>query len=318
MNALILGVTGQDGAYLAQLLLEKGYTVYGTSRDVAGKQRTNPKLLGIDEKINYLTCDITDYKSILTTLQSSQPDEIYNLAGQSSVGISYELPFETIRSFTLGVLNIMEGMRFLNLDARLFNASSGECFGETGDQLANEKTAFAPKSPYAVAKASAYWSVINYRQSYNIYACSGILFSHESVIRNPNFVSKKIATAACQIAAGERDKLVLGNLNIKRDWGWAPEYVEAIWLMLQQDTPQDFILATGKPYTLEDFVRLSFEAVNLDYKDYLEVSNQFVRPNDISCSAGSPELAKSALGWQAKSRLPEITKMMVGAELNKV
>ena len=157
--------------------------------------------------------------------------------------------------------------------------------------MANEKTAFAPKSPYAVAKASAYWSVINYRQSYNIYACSGILFSHESVIRNANFVSKKIASAACQIAAGEHDKLVLGNLNIKRDWGWAPEYVEAMWLMLQQDTPQDFILATGKTYTLEDFVRLSFEAVNLDYKDYLEVSNQFVRPNDISCSAGSPDLA---------------------------
>ena len=208
-------------------------------------------------------------------------------------------------------------MRFLNLDARLFNASSGECFGETGNQLADEHTAFAPKSPYAVAKASAYWSVINYRQSYNLYACSGILFSHESVLRNPNFVSKKIAAAACQIATGKHDSLVLGNLNIKRDWGWAPEYVEAMWLMLQQDTPQDFILATGEPYTLEDFVRLCFEAVNLDYKDYLKISNQFIRPNDISCSAGSPELARSVLGWQAKSRLPEITKMMVSAELNK-
>lgn len=317
MNALILGVTGQDGAYLAQLLIGKGYTVYGTSRDVAGKQRSNPKLLGIDEQINYLTCDITDYKSVLTTLQSAQPDEIYNLAGQSSVGISYELPFETIRSFTLGVLNIMEGMRFLTLNARLFNASSGECFGETRGELANEKTAFAPRSPYAVAKASAYWSVINYRQSYDLYACSGILFSHESVLRNPNFVSKKIVSAVCQIAAGEQEKLVLGNLNIERDWGWAPEYVDAMWMMLQQDIPQDLILATGHAYTLEDFVRLSFEAVDLDYNDYLEVSDKFVRPNDISCSAGSPQLAKSVLGWEAKSRLPDITQMMVDAEHNK-
>jgi len=315
MKALILGVTGQDGAYLAQLLLSKGYTVYGTSRDVAGKQHNNPKALGIDSKIHYLTCDITDYKSILTVLQSTQPDEIYNLAGQSSVGISYELPFETIRSFTLGVLNIMEGMRFLSLDARLFNASSGECYGETGDQLATENTAFAPKSPYAVAKASAYWSVINYRQAYQVYACSGVLFSHESVLRNPNFVSKKIVSAACQIAQGKMEKLVLGNLNIKRDWGWAPEYVEAMWLMLQQDQPKDLILATGQPYTLEDFVKLSFEAVDLDYRDYLEVSDAFVRPNDISCSAGSPAQAKQTLNWQAQSTLPEITKMMVHAEL---
>jgi len=315
-KALILGVTGQDGAYLAKLLLSKGYTVYGTSRDVAGKQRLNSKLLNIDKEIEYLTCDITDYKSILTTLQSSQPDEIYNLAGQSSVGISYELPFETIRSFTLGVLNVMEGMRFLNLNARLFNASSGECFGETGDALATEQTAFAPKSPYAVAKASAYWSVINYRQAYQVYACSGILFSHESILRNPNFVSKKIISTACKIANGDQDKkLILGNLNIKRDWGWAPEYVEAMWLMLQQDKPEDLILSTGHSYTLEDFVRLSFEAVDLNYKDHLEVSNQFVRPNDISCSTGSPALAKKKLGWEAKSRLPEITQMMVDAEL---
>jgi len=271
--------------------------------------------LGIDEQIHYLNCDITDYKSILTVLRNSQPDEIYNLAGQSSVGISYELPFETIRSFTLGVLNIMEGMRFLDLNARLFNASSGECYGETGGQLATEQTAFAPKSPYAVAKASAYWSVINYRQAYQVYACSGVLFSHESELRNPNFVSKKIVSAACQIADGKRDKLVLGNLNIKRDWGWAPEYVEAMWLMLQQDQPRDLILATGQAYTLEDFVKLSFQAVDLDYKDYLEVSDAFVRPNDISCSAGSPALAKQTINWQAKSRLPQITKMMVEAEL---
>jgi len=247
-------------------------------------------------------------------LQSAQPDEIYNLAGQSSVGISYEFPFETIRSFTLGVLNVMEGMRFLNLDARLFNASSGECYGETGSQLATEKTAFSPKSPYAVAKASAYWSVINYRQAYHIYACSGVLFSHESVLRNPNFVSRKIVSGACQIANGEKDKLVLGNLNIQRDWGWAPEYVEAMWLMLQQEQPKDLILSTGHLYTLEDFVKLSFETLDLDYKDYLEVSDAFIRPNDISCSAGSPALAKQVLNWQAQSTLPEITKMMVNAE----
>ena len=317
MKALILGGTGQDGAYLSQFLLRKGYKVYGTSRDVAGKRRSNAKVLGIDDQIEYLNCDITDYKSVLTVLQSTQPDEIYNLAGQSSVGISYELPFETIRSFTLGVLNVMEGMRFLNLKSRLFNASSGECYGETGAEPATEKTAFAPKSPYAVAKASAYWSVINYRQAYNVYACSGVLFSHESALRNCNFVSKKIVAAACEIAEGKRDKLTLGNLNIKRDWGWAPDYVEAMWLMLQQETPIDMILATGQTNTLEDFVRLSFQAVDLDYKDYLEVSNEFVRPNDISCSVGSPALAEKILNWKATSFLPEITKMMIDAERNK-
>ncbi len=318
MNALIFGVTGQDGAYLAKLLLEKGYTVFGTSRDVAGSARRNPKMLGIDNDIQYLTVDITDYKSILTALKKSEPQEIYNLAGQSSVGISYELPFETIRSFTLGVLNIMEGLRFMGLDSRLFNASSGECFGETGDQLAHEKTAFAPKSPYAVAKASAYWSVINYRQAYEVFACSGILFSHESVLRNPNFVSRKIVNAACRIAKGLDNSLTLGNLNIKRDWGWAPEYVEAMWLMLQQDQAQDFVIATGKSYTLEDFVRLSFEVVGLDYQKYLTISDQFVRPNDIAVSAGSAQLAVDTLGWQAKSHLPEIVAMMAEAEMRSL
>lgn len=315
MNALIFGVTGQDGAYLAKLLLEKGYTVFGTSRDVAGSARRNPKRLGIDEEIQYLTVDITDYKSILTALKKTEPEEIYNLAGQSSVGISYELPFETIRSFTLGVLNIMEGLRFMGLSSRLFNASSGECFGETGDQLAHEKTAFAPKSPYAVAKASAYWSVVNYRQAYEVFACSGILFSHESVLRNPNFVSRKIVNAACRISKGLDNRLTLGNLNIKRDWGWAPEYVEAMWLMLQQDQAQDFVIATGKPYTLEDFVRLSFEVVGLDYRNYLTISDQFVRPNDIACSAGSAQSAIDTLGWKATSHLPEIVAMMAEAEM---
>lgn len=315
MNALILGVTGQDGAYLAKYLLDKGYAVYGTSRDTAGKTRRNCKALGIDTDIHYLNCDITDYKSVLTVLQASQPDEIYNLAGQSSVGISYELPFETIRSFTLGVLNVMEGMRFLGLASRLFNASSGECFGETGDTPATEESSFAPKSPYAVAKASAYWSVKNYRQAYDLYACSGILFSHESVLRNPNFVSKKIVRAACQIASDTSQKLTLGNLDIKRDWGWAPEYVEAMWRMLQGQNPKDFIISTGQAYTLEDFVRLAFEVVNLDYRDHLNISEAFFRPNDISCSVGSPAKAEAELKWSASSSLPQIVAMMVESEL---
>ncbi len=315
MNALIFGVTGQDGAYLAKLLLDKGYRVYGTSRDVVGSLRRNPKALGIDDDIHYLTVDITDYKSVLTALKHSAPNEVYNLAGQSSVGISYELPFETIRSFTLGVLNIMEGIRFLGLDSRLFNASSGECFGETKDAPAIETTGFAPKSPYAVAKASAYWSVINYRQAYNMYACSGILFSHESVLRNPNFVSKKIVAAACRISKGLENSLTLGNLNIKRDWGWAPEFVEAMWLMLQQESAKDFVIATGAAYTLEDFVRLSFEVLNLDYRKYLKVSDQFVRPNDVTCSTGLPALAQSELGWKATSTLPNVVEKMVRAEL---
>ncbi|RBP52802.1 GDP-mannose 4,6-dehydratase [Arenicella xantha] len=314
MNALIFGVTGQDGAYLARFLLAKGYTVFGTSRDSVGNIRTNPNALGIDQDIRYMTVDITDYKSVLTALNTAQPDEIYNLAGQSSVGISYELPFETIRSFTLGVLNVMEGVRFLDLNSRIFNASSGECFGETGDTLATEQTKFAPKSPYAVAKASAYWSVINYRQAYGLHACSGILFSHESILRNPNFVSKKIVAAACRIAKGQQESLTLGNLEIKRDWGWASEFVEAMWLMLQQKDSIDYVIATGHAYTLEDFVRLSFEVVGLDYRDHLHVSDQFVRPNDVRCSAGSPALIEKDLGWKAKSTLPDVVAKMVESE----
>jgi len=315
MNALIFGVTGQDGAYLAKLLLDKGYRVFGTSRDVAGKVRSNPTALGIDDEINYLTVDITDYKSVLNALKHSAPDEIYNLAGQSSVGISYELPFETIRSFTLGVLNIMEGIRFLGLASRLFNASSGECYGETGSSPAKESSKFAPKSPYAVAKASAYWSVVNYRQAYNLYACSGILFSHESILRNPNFVSKKIVSSACRISKGLQNELTLGNLDITRDWGWAPEYVDAMWRMLQQNQADDFIIATGTRYTLEDFVRLSFEVLELDYRKHLKVSDKFVRPNDISCSTGSPKLAEEKLGWKASYTLPDIVEEMVKMEL---
>ena len=314
--ALICGVTGQDGAYLASLLLQKGYSVFGTSRDVAGSSRRNLRLLGIDEKIQYLTLDITDYKSVLTALQKSNPDEIYNLSGQSSVSISYELPFETIRSFTIGVLNLMEGIRFLGLHSRLFNASSGECFGETGEQFAHENTAFRPKSPYAVAKASAYWSVSNYRSAYGLPACSGILFSHESPLRNDNFVSRKIISAACKIKAGEMDKLVLGNIDIHRDWGWAPEYVEAIWLMLQQTDVNDYVLCTGQAYSLRDFVSLSFDAVGLDYRDYLEVSASFLRPNDITHSVGSPKKATAELGWTATNHLPDIVSMMVDAELS--
>ena len=316
MNALICGVTGQDGAYLAKLLLHKGYKVFGTSRDVAGSSRRNLRLLGIDEEIQYLTLDVTDYKSVLTALQSSQPEEIYNLSGQSSVSISYELPFETIRSFTLGVLNIMEGMRFLGLNSRLFNASSGECFGETGAGMATENTAFSPKSPYAVAKASAHWSVQNYRDAYGLHACSGILFSHESPLRNRNFVSRKIISVACGIKRGEVNKLTLGNIDICRDWGWAPEFVEAIWLMLQQEHVADYVLCTGAAYTLRDFVRLSFEAVGLEYSDYLEISKQFLRPNDIMHSVGSPEKAKAELGWRAEFSLPQIVEMMVEAEFS--
>ena len=315
-TALICGVTGQDGAYLARLLLQKDYVVYGTSRDVAGSSRRNLRLLDIDEHIQYLTLDVTDYKSVLTALQKSNPDEIYNLTGQSSVSVSYELPFETIRSFTLGVLNLMEGVRFLDLTPKLFNASSGECFGETNLEPAHESTAFSPKSPYSVAKASAYWSVANYRSAYNLYACSGILFSHESPLRNDNFVSKKIISTACAIKQGKTDKLILGNLDIERDWGWAPEFVEAMWLMLQPDSARDYVLCTGKTYSLREFVELSFKAVGLNYEDHLEVSPAFFRPNDIARSAGSPLKVAEELGWRAQIHLPEVINMMVEAEFS--
>src|SRR3990167_3733117 len=231
-TALICGISGQDGAYLARLLLDRGYRVAGTSRDEQMSGFRNLDRLGIRGKVEVASMAINDFRSVLQVLARFKPDEIYNLAGQSSVGLSFEQPVETLESISVGTLNILEGIRFLNPEIRLYNASSSECFGDTGGTPASEDTPFRPRSPYAVAKATAFWEVANYREAYGLYACSGILFNHESPLRPEGLVPPKITPEACRIAAGQQEKLRLGNISIRRDWGWAPEDVDAMWRLL--------------------------------------------------------------------------------------
>ncbi|MFK5984186.1 MAG: GDP-mannose 4,6-dehydratase [Pseudomonadota bacterium] len=314
-KALIIGISGQDGSYLAQLLLKKGYDVIGTSRDALASSFSNLINLGIKDKIQLESMSLNEFRSVLQVLSDIQPDEVYNLAGQSSVGLSFDQPVETFDSISIAVLNLLEAIRFLKLPIRLYNASSSECFGNTQGESASEKTLFQPRSPYAVAKAAAYWQVSNYREAYNIYACSGLLFNHESPLRPARFVTKKIVSTACRIAKGSNEKLILGNTSIQRDWGWAPEYVSAMWMMLQLKQAEDFVIATGKTYALSDFVSEVFLQLNLNYKDYVETNNSFFRPTDIEISVANPSKAKMILGWESSYTMPDIVKMMVEAEL---
>lgn len=310
-SALICGVSGQDGAYLAQLLLQKGYQVWGTSRDAQMSSFKNLVSLGIKEKVQLLSMAITDFRSVLQVLSFCRPREIYNLSGQSSVGLSFEQPVETLESIATGTLNILESIRFLRLESRFYNAGSSECFGDTGGVPATENTPFRPRSPYGVAKATAFWQVANYREAYGIFACSGILFNHESPLRPERFVTQKIVTGACRIARGKQETLCLGNLDVWRDWGWAPEYVLAMHRMLQQDQAQDYVIATGKSNSLRDFVRVTFEALGLDWQKYVQTEPMLLRPTDITKTIGNPAKARAELGWQAHWNLPMIIEAMV-------
>jgi len=293
-------VSGQDGAYLAQWLLDKGYEVHGSSRDAQTQGFHNLHRLGIAQALRFHSMAPNDFRSVITTLTRVEPDEVYYLAGQSSVGLSFEQPVETFESIQLGTLNLLEAIRFANPKIRFYHAGSSECFGNTEASGADENTPFQPRSPYAVAKAAAVWTVRDYRESYGLYACSGILFNHESPLRPTRFVTAKIVDAAYRIAQGEIDSIELGNLDIVRDWGWAPDYVEAMWLMLQQDEPRDYIIATGASMRLRDFVDEAFNAFGLDASKHMRVSASLRRPNDIGLSVGQPKRAQSALGWQAR------------------
>ena len=312
-TALICGISGQDGAYLAQLLLQKGYRVVGTSRDAQMSRFENLARLGIREAVETASMALNDFRSVLQVLAKYQPDEVYNLAGQSSVGLSFEQPVETLESISIGTLNLLEGIRFLNKDIRLYNAGSSECFGDTGPMPANEQTPFRPRSPYAVAKAAAHWEVANYREAYGLFACSGILFNHESPLRPERFVTQKIVRAACRIAKGSKERLTLGRLDIKRDWGWAPEYVEAMWRMLQQSQPDDFVIASGETHSLEDFVAAAFNAVNLDWREHVDTDQALMRPTDLEISCADPSLAESRLGWSAQTNMQRVVRKMVEA-----
>jgi GDPmannose 4,6-dehydratase len=309
-TALICGVSGQDGAYLAQFLLNKGYTVFGTSRDVQGSSFGNLNKLGIKDLVQFISMAPEDFRSVLMALRNSIPDEIYYLAGQSSVGLSFEQPAETMQSITLGTLNMLEGCRMIDKNIRVYYAGSGECFGDTCGQSANEKTPFYPMSPYAVAKSSAYWLVNNYRDAYGLFSCTGILFNHESALRPERFVTQKIIHAVKRIALGSQEHLKLGRLDIARDWGWAPEYVEAMWLMLQQNEPEDYVVATGAPISLEDFVRTAFECAELDWKDHVVQDEKLFRPADATVSYGNPRKAFENLGWKAAIHGEDVVKKM--------
>lgn len=313
-RALICGVSGQDGSYLAKLLLAKGYEVWGTARDAQVASFENLKALGIRGDITPLSMVQTDFRSVLNSLMRSDPEEIYFLSGQSSVGLSFEQPAETMESVSLGVLNLLEAVRFLGKPIKIYHASSGECFGDVGNQRATEETPFRPRSPYGVAKASAHWLVANYREAYGLFACNGILFNHESPLRPTRFVTRKIVSTACRIADGAQEKLTLGRLDIVRDWGWAPEYVEVMWRMLQAETADDFLIATGQSCSLADFVSLAFESVDLDWKDFVVSDPSLYRPLDITYSAGDPGKANRVLGWKATTQVRDVVLNLVSAE----
>jgi len=310
-RALICGVSGQDGAYLAQLLLRKGYDVYGSSRDAQMSSFGNLKWLGILEQVKVISVSIIDFRSVLQALNQVKPDEVYNLAGQSSVGLSFDQPVETMESIAIGTLNLLEAIRFSGLPIKFYNAGSSECFGDTGAKLADETTLFRPRSPYGVAKAAAYWETANYREAYQLFACTGILFNHESPLRPERFVTRKIVSTACRIVAGSKEKLSLGNMNIKRDWGWAPEYVEAMWRMLQQPEPEDYVIATGETWSLQEFVEIAFSYCGLNWREHVVQDPQLYRPSDLTEGQANPLKAWEKLKWRAKYKMADVVKKMV-------
>jgi GDPmannose 4,6-dehydratase len=314
-KALIAGVTGQDGAYLARHLLRQGYQVVGTSRDSQACNTSRLERLGILQDVELRSLAPNDFRSVLKTLKVTAPDEIYNLAGQTSVGLSFEQPVECMESIAGGTLNFLESLRYLGLPSRFFSAGSSECFGDTGPRAANEASPFQPRSPYAVAKSAAFWQVANYREAYGVYCCTGVLANHESPLRPSRFVTQKIITTVREIKAGTQQHLRLGNIDIWRDWGWAPDYIQAMHLMLQQDIPADFIIATGTTNSLRDFVDMAFAAVGLNSRDHLLADSSLLRPSDLRYSAMDPTRIYAALGWKASRGLPEIIELMMESSM---
>jgi GDPmannose 4,6-dehydratase len=309
-KALIIGVSGQDGAYLADLLLKKGYEVYGTSRDHEVGSFRNLQTLGIRDQVKLTSMVTSDFRSVLTALQRADADEIYNLAGQTSVGMSFEYPVETFDSIMIGTMNLLECIRLLKKPVRFYNAGSSEVFGNTPIP-ATEETSFHPRSPYATAKAAAHYAVANYREAYGLFASTGILFNHESALRPERFVTMKIISAAVRIANGSKERLKLGNLEIHRDWGWAPDYVEAMWRILQQERAEDFVIATGEMISLKRFVELAFECVGLNAWDHVDSDPMLLRPSDITHSVGNPEKARKTLDWKSSKTVEDIIKIII-------
>jgi GDPmannose 4,6-dehydratase len=314
-RALICGVSGQDGAYLARFLIGKGYHVFGTSRDAQISRFENLFRLGIRDKVTCLSMSMRDFRSVLQVLTETSPDELYNLSGQSSVGLSFTLPVETLESSIIGTLNLLEAIRFAKKTTRIFNTASSECFGNTSlENAATETSPFRPRSPYGVAKAAAFWEVANYREAYDLFACSGILFNHESSLRPIHYVSRKVVSAVNAIGNGSSQSLKLGELDTVRDWGWAAEYVQAMWMMLQKDQPGDYIIATGQSHSLEEFVSACFAHFGLDWQKYVNIDSKLFRKTDIKSSYANPDKAAKELGWKAKTQFQELVEILIREE----
>jgi GDPmannose 4,6-dehydratase len=313
-RALITGITGQDGSYLAELLLKKGYDVYGLVRRTSTVNTS--RIEHILDKITLIPGDMGDQSSLIAAVRQSQPDEAYNLAAQSFVGSSWSQPIFTGDSTALGVTRLLEAIRICASDARFYQASSSEMFGKAAETPQNEKTPFHPRSPYGVAKLYGHWITVNYRESYDMFACSGILFNHESPRRGIEFVTRKISNGVARIYHGLDSELLLGNLEAKRDWGFAGDYVKAMWLMLQQDTPDDYVIATGKTHTVREFCEVAFEAAGLDWEKYVKVDPQFLRPAEVELLKGDCAKARKALGWKPAVSFKELARMMVQNDID--
>ena len=316
-KALITGVTGQDGAYLSQLLLEKGYEVFGLLRRSASADVLDERLrwLGIARQIQMIDGNLSDLSSLIRAMQEVQPDEIYNLGAQSFVKASWGQPLLTGNVTAMGAHNVLEAMRIVVPSARFYQASSSEMYGRIQEARQNETTPFYPRSPYAVAKLYAHWMTINYRESFGLHASSGILFNHESPLRGIEFVTRKVTDAAARIKLGLATELKMGNLDATRDWGHARDYVRAMWLMLQQETPDDYVVATGRTVSVRDMCRIAFEHVGLNYEQFVRVDPQYMRPAEVDVLLGDPTKARERLGWEASVTLEEMIVEMVEADL---
>ena len=317
-NALITGVTGQDGAYLAQFLLKKGYQVTGVHARRSTDTLWRLRYLGICDQVKLVDGDLTDATSLIRAVQKSEADEVYNLGAQSFVGSSWAQPLLTANVTGLGVANMLEAIRIVNPKARFYQASTSELFGLIQEPVQSEKTPFYPRSPYGVAKLYGHWMTVNYRESFGLHASSGILFNHESPLRGIEFVTRKVTDAVARIKQGRQKDLRLGNIDSKRDWGFAGDYVEAMWLMLQQDKPDDYVVATGKTTTVRDMCRVAFAHVGLNYEDHVVIDPAFYRPAEVEILLGNPQKAKAVLGWEAKTNLEELVGMMVDADMERV
>ena len=317
-NALITGITGQDGAYLAKLLLGKGYRVFGLHARRSTDTLWRLRHLGIESEVNLIDGDLTDLSAVIRAMEKSAAEEVYNLGAQSFVGSSWDQPLLTANVTGVGALNVLEAVRIVNPKARFYQASTSEMFGLIQESMQSETTPFYPRSPYGVAKLYAHWMTVNYRESFGLHASSGILFNHESPLRGIEFVTRKVTDAVARIKQGKQKELRLGNIDAKRDWGFAGDYVEAMWLMLQQDTPDDYVVATGLTTTVRDMCRIAFNHVGLKHEDHVVIDPKFYRPAEVEVLLGNPAKAKAKLGWVAQTNLETLITMMVDADMARV